>query len=118
LVASAISDGSYRKHLESLRRRLSTARREAAAKLETLGVQPWIMPRGGFYLWCRLPDGLDAADLARAALAENLVLAPGNVFSPRQTASGFMRCNVAQMIEPGVFAALARALGQPQTKGL
>jgi DNA-binding transcriptional MocR family regulator len=70
------------------------------------------MPRGGFYLWCRLPDGLDAADVARAALNENLVLAPGNVFSLSQSASGFMRFNVAQMVEPRVLAVLAQALAR------
>jgi len=60
LVASTLSDGSYRKHLDALRRRLSKARREAGAGLAALGIQPWIMPRGGFYLWCRLPNGLEA----------------------------------------------------------
>jgi DNA-binding transcriptional MocR family regulator len=70
------------------------------------------MPRGGFYLWCRLPNGLDAAQVARVALRENLVLAPGNVFSLSQSASGFMRFNVAQMIDPRVFDALAQALAE------
>jgi DNA-binding transcriptional MocR family regulator len=28
-----------------------------------------------------------------------VVIAPGNVFSPTQTASGFMRINVAQMTD-------------------
>ncbi|SEE46430.1 DNA-binding transcriptional regulator, MocR family, contains an aminotransferase domain [Rhizobiales bacterium GAS188] len=110
LVSGTLSDGSYRKHLDALRRRLSKARREAGSKLATLGIRPWIMPRGGFYLWCRLPDGRDAADVARAALCENLVLAPGNVFSLSQSASEFMRFNVAQMVDPRVFAVLARAL--------
>ena len=41
----------------------------------------WLMPRGGFYLWGRLPEGLDAVDVARKAFAEDIVLAPGNVFS-------------------------------------
>ena len=112
LVASTLSDGSYRKHLDALRRRLSKARREAGAGLAALGIQPWIMPRGGFYLWCRLPNGLDAARVARVALRENLVLAPGNVFSLSQSASGFMRFNVAQMIDPRVFDALAQALAE------
>jgi len=112
LVASTLSDGSYRKHLDALRRRLSKARREAGAGLAALGIQPWIMPRGGFYLWCRLPNGLDAAQVARVALRENLVLAPGNVFSLSQSASGFMRFNVAQMIDPRVFDALAQALAE------
>ena len=110
LVFGVLNDSSYRKHLDALCRRLSTARREAASKLEALGIRPWLMPRGGFYLWCRLPDGRDAADVARAALCENVVLAPGDVFSLTQSASGFMRFNVAQMIDPRVFAVLAQAL--------
>lgn len=110
LVLGALSDGSYRKHLEALRRRLAKARSDAGAMLAPLGIRPWITPRGGFYLWCPLPDGRDAADLARAALGENLVLAPGNVFSPSQSAAGFMRFNAAQMADPRVLAGLARAL--------
>jgi DNA-binding transcriptional MocR family regulator len=110
LVHGTLSDGSYRKHLEALRRRLSRARREAGARLGMLGIEPWIRPRGGFYLWCRLPEGRDAAEVARRALAEDVVLAPGNVFSPSGSAEGFMRFNVAQMENPRVFAVLARAL--------
>ena len=73
------------------------------------------MPRGGFYLWCRLPDGRDAAELARAALGQNLVLAPGNVFSLAQSASDLMRFNVGQMGDPRVLAGLAQALAaQPK----
>jgi DNA-binding transcriptional MocR family regulator len=68
------------------------------------------MPRGGFYLWCCLPYDRDAAEVARAALRENVVLAPGNVFSISQSASEFMRFNVAQMIDPRVFVVLAWAL--------
>jgi DNA-binding transcriptional MocR family regulator len=110
LVASSLGDGSYRKHIDALRRRLSTARRDVGGKLAALGVRPWIAPRGGFYLWCRLPEGRDAAEVARMALGENLVLAPGNVFSLSQSASEFMRFNVAQMTDPRVFDGLARAL--------
>lgn len=110
LIAGTLADGSYRKHLDALRRRLSRARREAATRLGALGIVPWIVPRGGFTLWCRLPDGHDAAALARAGLAEGLVLAPGNVFSVAQTAGGFMRFNVAQMTDPRVYEALARAM--------
>jgi DNA-binding transcriptional MocR family regulator len=110
LIHATLSDGSYRKHLAALRRRLSRARRVTVSKLEALGVRPWIMPRGGFYLWCGLPDGCEAANIARAALRENVVLAPGNVFSVSQSASGFMRFNVAQMGAPSIFAALELAM--------
>lgn len=110
LIFTALSDGGYRKHLEALRRRLARVRRDTAMKLEALGVLPWLMPNGGFYLWCSLPGGCDATAVSRAALRENVVLAPGDVFSVSQTASGFMRFNVAQMNEPRVFAVLKRAL--------
>jgi DNA-binding transcriptional MocR family regulator len=113
LLSGALGDGSYHKHLDGLRRRLSRARREVGSTLATLGIRPWIMPRGGFYLWCRLPDGHDAAGIARMALAENVVLAPGNVFSLSQSASGFMRFNVAQMADPQVLTVLAHALHGP-----
>lgn len=112
LVLGALSDGSYRKHLDALRRRLSKARREAAAALATLDIEPWLMPRGGFYLWSRLPHGLAAAEVARAALRENLVLAPGDVFSASQSASEFMRFNVAQMSDPRVLTGLSRAMAE------
>ncbi|MGV6872219.1 aminotransferase-like domain-containing protein [Pseudochelatococcus sp. B33] len=110
LVFAALSDGSYRKHLQALHRRLARARRDTAARLETLGISPWLMPRGGFYLWCSLPDGRDAAAVAHAALREGVVLAPGDVFSISQTASGFMRFNAAQMGDPRVFEVLGSAL--------
>ncbi|MBX9465744.1 MAG: PLP-dependent aminotransferase family protein [Aquamicrobium sp.] len=110
LVLAALSDGSYRKHLDGLRRRLNGARRDVADKLERLGISPWMMPRGGFYLWCSLPDGCDSAEVARAALNDDVVLAPGNVFSVSQNASRYMRFNVAQMGEPRIFEVLERAL--------
>ena len=96
LIAGILAGGSYRKHMEELRRRLAQARRDIAARLEPLGIRPWLMPRGGFYLWCQLPEGIDSAELARYALDRDVVLAPGNVFSISQGAGGFMRFNVAQ----------------------
>ena len=64
------------------------------------------------FLWCRLPEELDAADVARVALEEGVVLAPGNVFSVAQTASSHLRFNVAQCADPRVFTVLARAIRQ------
>ncbi len=110
LIAGVLAGGGYRKHMEDVRRRLARARRETAARLEALGIEPWLMPRGGFYLWCRLPAGVDSAALARAALAQNVVLAPGNVFSVSQTASAFMRFNVTQSGGPQAFEVIRQAM--------
>jgi DNA-binding transcriptional MocR family regulator len=110
LIASVLAGGGYRKHLDELRRRLARARRQTAEKLQRIGVEPWLMPRGGFYLWCRLPEGCDSTDVARSALAENVVLAPGNVFSVSQSAAAFMRFNVAHCSEAQVMPILQRAM--------
>jgi len=110
IIGSVLASGFYRKHVEELRRRLARARRDVGDRLQRLGIAPCLMPRGGFYLWCRLPAGCDSADVARAALADNVVLAPGNVFSASQSAAAFMRFNVAQCRDPKVTAALQRAI--------
>lgn len=109
LVVRTLSDGSYRRHISGLRDRLAKRRRETIAGLDALGFQPWTLPRGGFTLWCRLPDERDAAELAKVALREGVVLAPGNVFSVTQSATDMMRFNVAQMSRP-VFDVIERAL--------
>jgi DNA-binding transcriptional MocR family regulator len=111
LIFESLMDSGYRRHVEALRRRLSGARRDATTKLADLGVRTWVTPRGGFYLWGRLPDGKDASAVARTALARDVILAPGDVFSAAQTASDFMRFNVGQMQDPRVFQVLKDALG-------
>ena len=62
------------------------------------------------FLWCRLPEGLDSAVIAQRLLAQDIVLAPGNVYSLSQSASRFMRFNVAQSGDPRLFAALGRVV--------
>lgn len=109
LVLAVLSDGRFHRHAEALRLRLERARRSVGERLQGLSIVPAIVPRAGMFLWCRLPEGRDSAELARAALAEGMVLAPGNAFSAAQTAAGFMRFNVAQMEEPS-FAVLERLL--------
>lgn len=110
LIAEVLASGGYRKHLEELRHRLMQATHDMKTRLEPLGIWPWLMPRGGFYLWCRLPEGQDSAVLARKAIEDNVVLAPGNVFSVSQTAASFLRFNVAQSSDPRIMGAIKRIM--------
>src|SRR5512139_723435 len=114
LIAGVLAGGGYRKHMDDIRQRLSRARKAAAARLAPLGIVPWIMPRGGFYLWCRLPDGQDSTVIARRCMAEGVVMAPGNVFSVTQTAASFVRFNVAQLGGERILSVLRRAM---ETRG-
>ncbi len=105
-----LSDGGYRKHLEQLRSRLARAMFDVAARLKALGIVPWLEPQAGMLLWCRLPDDIDATDVARAALADGVVLAPGNAFSLSQSAGNYMRFNVSQTLSDRTFQVLREAL--------
>jgi DNA-binding transcriptional MocR family regulator len=110
LVLGLLRDGSYRRHVEALRTRLAAAMAETARRLQAIGIEPWLVPRAGMFLWCRLPDGLDAAAVAQRCLADGVVLAPGNAFSAAQSARGFLRFNVAQSTDPRLYPILARAM--------
>lgn len=116
LVFAMLKDGSYRKHMEALRQRLSRAMSDTAARLAEIGITPWIEPQAGMFLWCRLPESIDAAEVAQKALQQEIVLAPGNVFSRAGTANGFLRFNVSQCDDARLFKVLPtimRPCGKP-----
>lgn len=110
LVLALLKDGAYRRHTGSLRTRLADSMGKVSTKLKAIGLAPWIEPKAGMFLWCQLPKGLDAADVARCALADGVVLAPGNAFSLAQAARGFLRFNVAQTLDPAIVPLLERAM--------
>jgi DNA-binding transcriptional MocR family regulator len=110
LVLALLKDGAYRRHIGGLRTRLADAMGKVSVNLKTLGLTPWIEPNAGMFLWCQLSTGLDAADVARCAIKDGVVLAPGNAFSLTQAASGFLRFNVAQSLDPNIGPLLERAM--------
>ena len=112
LVLMLLKDGSYRKHMDLLRARLARAMAETVARLRAIGITPWIDQPAGLFLWCGLPDGVDAAEVARRALSDNVVLAPGNAFSLSRTASRFLRFNVAQCEDQRIFKVLEAAMAR------
>ncbi|BCH01776.1 GntR family transcriptional regulator [Mesorhizobium sp. 131-2-5] len=112
LVLMLLKDGSYRKHMDLLRARLARAMAETVARLRAIGITPWIDQPAGLFLWCGLPDGVDAAEVARRALSDNVVLAPGNAFSLSRTASHFLRFNVAQCEDQRIFKVLEAAMAR------
>ncbi|MCA0922930.1 PLP-dependent aminotransferase family protein [Pseudooceanicola nanhaiensis] len=101
-----LKEGSYRRHVQGVRTRLANAMTTLAPQLAALGLRPAHVPEAGLFLWCHLPEGLDGAALTRRAWDEGIVLAPGDAFSVSGSCGGFMRFNVAQMVETPVIEAL------------
>jgi DNA-binding transcriptional MocR family regulator len=75
-----------------------------------LGLTPWQEPREGLFLWMRLPEGRDAAQIAQRALRQGIVLAPGNVFSATQSWPDYLRFNAAQSQHAKLFEFLKAEL--------
>lgn len=110
VVLHLLKDGAYRRHVNSLREKLALSISKAIPKLENLGLSIWTKPNAGMFLWCELPNQLDAVQVARFALEENMMLAPGNAFSANQTANSHLRFNVAQMSDPEIYRILEKAM--------
>ena len=111
LVWHALTDSGYRKHLDAMRVNLAQAMQTVLPKLRALGIEPLVLPQAGMFLWCRLPAGFDAAQVAQACLQQGVVLAPGNAFSLSQQAADCVRFNVAQCWDDKIFTVLAEVLG-------
>ena len=110
VIHNFLTEGGYRRHLDTLRPRLSEAIARTCVRLRACGATPWIEPQSGMFVWARLPDGLDATDVARAAQDDNVVFAPGRSFSASLEWRSYMRFNVAACADPKVFEVLGRAL--------
>ncbi|HZX31362.1 MAG TPA: PLP-dependent aminotransferase family protein [Rhodocyclaceae bacterium] len=110
LIYRLLADGSYRKHMESIRQRLRRLREPVKARLEACGLAPWGLPGASPFLWMEAPEGNDTSAIAQAALREGILLAPGNVFSVSNTAGRFLRFNTAHTQDPRLFEFLRSAI--------
>ena len=110
----AVSSAQFEKHIEWLKKQLQKAMNDAVKKLEALNIQPVVLPKAGMFLWCKLPENIEAPKLSQLCLKKGVILAPGNSFSSARNAGQYMRFNVAQCIDKTVFDVLAEALREAQ----
>jgi DNA-binding transcriptional MocR family regulator len=111
VVHRLLEDGSYRKHVATLREKLRKATPPLRRRLEALGLKVWAEAEQGIFLWMELPKGVpDATVLAARAIERGVVLAPGSVFSPSRQWVRFLRINIAQSIPARLTEVLAAEL--------
>ena len=65
-------------------------------------------PQGGFVLWIELPRGTDALELLQRAMAENISLTPGMMFSATRKYRNFIRINCGFPWNGEIEQAIAR----------
>lgn len=95
LVYLMLVDGHYRKYLSRLHERLGEARLNVVRAFERLGMEVFVEPADGMFVWARFPHVEDSLALAEASQRDGIMLAPGAVFRPHLERSPWMRFNVA-----------------------
>jgi len=108
LIYLMLVDGHYRKYLSHLHERLGAARLDVMRAFERIGLELFVEPADGMFLWARFPRIDDSLVLAEAAHQAGLMLAPGTVFRPHLERSPWLRFNVAVCEGPRVQDLLSR----------
>lgn len=90
-LAAYLEKGGFDKHLRRLRQTLALQQQQfsqAVAEHFPPGTRA-TRPAGGYFLWVEMPQGVDALEVHRRALAQGISVAPGPIFSATQ---GFRNC--------------------------
>lgn len=111
LVLHILTRGHYRRHLETLRRRLGDSQRRVQQAFEALGIDLFHRPSGGMFLWAKLALPMSSGKLWRLAAGQGVLLAPGEVFQCDGRASAFWRFNVAHADSPLLYDFLREIQG-------
>ena len=94
-IADYLQTGNYDRHLRKLRHLLEDQQSQMSNAIAThfpAGSKA-SRPRGGYFLWVELPQGVDAMALYRLALQEGISLAPGPIFSASGEYKNCIRLN-------------------------
>jgi DNA-binding transcriptional MocR family regulator len=108
LIYLMLVDGHYRKFLARLHDRLGEARRNVIRSFERIGLQMFVEPAEGMFVWARFPHVEDSLALAETCQRDGFMISPGVVFRPHLERSPWMRFNVAVCEDTRVQAWLQR----------
>jgi len=101
-------EGRYRKHMDKVRSQLEVKRTQVIHALEQCGLTIHAEPAGGMFVWAKLANDRNAAEIASEAARINIMLAPGNLFRPYQQPSSWLRFNVAHCEDDKIFELLRK----------
>jgi DNA-binding transcriptional MocR family regulator len=112
-IAEFIESGGYDRYLRGLRTALANQVQiygQAIMKYFPEGTKI-SRPAGGYVLWLELPETIDALKLYRAALAQNISVVPGMIFSPTGRFRNHIRISCGHPWSPSIERAVV-ALGK------
>lgn len=124
-LASYLKKGGYDRHLRGLRHTLLMQQIKFIEAIERYFPEGTHLtsPGGGYFLWVKLPEGVNSLELHRAALKQGISTAPGPIFSAQRKYTDYVRLNYGHLWDGQMEAALqtlgkiisrlARKTGQP-----
>jgi 2-aminoadipate transaminase len=68
----------------------------------------WVGPRGGFFVWVTLPDGLAADDMLSFAADRGIVYLPGSWFYPNQEERSSLRLSYSSLTDDELVEGVRR----------
>jgi DNA-binding transcriptional MocR family regulator len=94
-IARYLQKGGYDKHLRNLRQTLLVNQIKFIEAIERYFPEGTCLtaPQGGYFLWVKLPDGVDSLQLHKLALADGIGIAPGPIFSAQRKFANYIRLN-------------------------
>jgi DNA-binding transcriptional MocR family regulator len=112
-VLRYLQEGGFDKHLRGLRTKLARLQREAVQCITRHFPSSVLVthPEGGYFLWVELPPSVDAMELHRMALSQNISIAPGPLFSADQRFRHHIRLNYGHP-DSGQLESALKSLGR------
>ncbi|MEJ2148098.1 MAG: PLP-dependent aminotransferase family protein [Chloroflexota bacterium] len=108
VIYEAARDGFLEQHIETIKRVYRERRDLMLGLMEELfppGVT-WTHPKGGLFLWVRLPEGMDSTELLKRAVEAKVAFVPGGPFHPGGGGENTLRMNfsnaTAEQMEAGM----------------
>lgn len=94
-IFAYLSKGGYDRHLRQLRHTLLLQQIQYLEAIEQHFPAGTCItrPKGGYFLWVKLPGGVNALDIHRIALDNGISIAPGPIFSAQRRFNDYIRLN-------------------------
>jgi len=125
LIDAFLKEGLLDRHLDQVRREYALRRNVMLEEL-TRWAPPetyWNEPKGGYYLWCRLPENTVLSKLLTKCADRGVAFVPGDVFFTGSPPGNYIRLNFTfskpEKIRAGVkqfISALNETLQENKTK--
>lgn len=118
MLARYLQRGLLKNHLDKI---LEKYKEKRDCMLNSLnqyapeGVE-WMEPKGGLYIWCRLPSEISASQLVLKAKEEGIIFVPGTAFYPNRKGDCYIRLNFTYPTRSEIEKGMERLLKLVKTE--